>query len=86
MTEKELDQRHLELGMEMVRRQLEKYTKISSWDLHFTILRALTNQFFCQQRPITSYVLTQAPGKAKYLITVNNHATVTFETQLEIVP
>lgn len=85
MTNKEQDQHHLELAMEMVRRQLEKFTLISEWDLHYTILRALSSQFFCQQRSLTSYVLTQFPGEPRFLISVNDHATVQFSPNIEIV-
>ena len=85
MTNKEQDQRHLELAMEMVRRQLEKFTLISEWDLHYTILRSLTSQFFSHQRNLTSYVLTQLPGEPRYLISVNDHATVQFSPNIEIV-
>ena len=85
MTNKEQDQHHLELAIEMVRRQLEKFTLISEWDLHYTILRALSSQFFCQQRSLTSYVLTQLPKEPKFLISVNDHATTVFHLQIPLV-
>lgn len=72
--------------MEMVKRQLSKFTLISLWDLQYTFLRAITSQFFSHQRGIDSYILTQAPGEPKFLITINGHATVRFETEIEIVP
>jgi hypothetical protein len=86
MTNQEIDQKHLALAMEMVNRQLSKFTLISLWDLHYTILRAITSQFFSHQRCLDSYVLTQAPGEPKFLITINGHATVRFEPKTEIVP
>lgn len=71
--------------MEMVRRQLEKFTLISEWDLHHTLVRTVSNQFFCHQQVLTSYVLTQLPGEPKFLISVNDHATVQFSPNIEIV-
>lgn len=84
MTQQEQDQKHLELALEMVRRQLSNLTLISGWDLHFTVLRALSNQFFCHQRILSSYVCTEIPGK-KFLISANEHATAVFEPKIQIV-
>lgn len=76
-------QPHLTLAVEMTRRQLGHFTLISEWDLHYTLIRAVTNQFFTAQL-ILSKIEIERLGDNYYRVTVNDSAKSIFQLQIPI--
>ena len=76
-------QHHLCLAVEMTRRQLAHFTVISTWDLNYTLIRAVTNQFFTAQL-VVSKIEIENLGSQFYRVSVNNYAKEIFQIQIPI--
>lgn len=76
-------QHHLDLAVEMSRRQLSHFALISAWDLNYTLIRAITNQFFTAQL-ILSKLEIEYIGQQFYRVTVNDQAKSIFQLQIPI--
>jgi hypothetical protein len=67
----------------MTRRQLKCFTRISSSDLHYSLIRAITQELFITEL-ILSKIEIEHIGEQYYRITLNNAAKAIFHVQIPI--